>query len=536
MDDSERAKRRDGDPLPRVEGIERIGAAASRVADVFRSGTRRNDRLLASILHSITDGLAVVDGQGKLLFANDAFERIIGIPMRDLSPAAWSAMYGCYLPDKETPFPPEILPLTRAMRGEQVTDVEMFIRNPRRPSGVWISVNAAPLLEEGELIGGLVVFRDISVRRKAREVVKRLSKAVEKTTDCVFITDATGKIEYVNPAFQEVTGFGRDEALGRNPNLLKSGIHGPEFYAELWEKILAGRVHTGMVINRKKNGELFHAEQTITPIKDSSGNLTHFVAVVRDVTELKKAEEQRVRLDLARTVQQKLYPSRSPYLPGFDLAGAAFPANETAGDYFDFIRTGPDRVTIAIGDVSGHGLDSALLMAETRAYLRSLAKLGDDLGGILAEVNDFLCADTEDSRFVTLMLVRLDVARGSIVYASAGHNPGYLLSASGELKEHLAATGRPLGFFPGERFSSSKEMALEPGDLFVLLTDGVTERENPQEEQFGEERVLDLVRASSQSEASQIVEDLRTAAEDFGSPSPQMDDLTAVVCKVLHSD
>jgi len=491
--------------------------------------------MLKSVLQGLSDGVVVVDRNGRVLISNQSAERIIGFGAKDIPPSEWSRSYGCFLPDMVTPYPSEELPLARAMRGEQIRDAVIFIRNPQMPSGAWISVNSSPLYNESSgLRGGLIVFKDITARRQAHDVAQRLSKAVERTADCVFITDLSGKIEYVNPAFEVTTGYSRSEALGQRPSILKSGMHSPEYYENLWNTIKAGDVQRGSVINRKKNGELFYAEQTITPIKDADGNLTHFVSVVKDVTELKRAEEREVEMRLAREIQQKLYPSEPPQVEGMEIAGAAHPADETGGDYFDFIPMGDGCIGIAIGDVSGHGFGSALLMAETRAYLRSLARTISDVGEILGLVNQFLNADTgEEGLFVTLMLARVDTKRRSFVYASAGHTPGYLLDEAGSVKKELSATGLPLGPFPEGVYQTSPEIHLSAGDLIVMITDGLTETQDREGNFFGEKRVLQLVAAQRKMKSASMVNNLFAVAEDHASGHPQLDDITAVICKIL---
>jgi PAS domain S-box-containing protein len=485
-------------------------------------------------MRCIVDGVVIVNREGEFVFFNEAAERIVGLGAVDVPPAEWPAVYGCYLPDKVTLYPWEQLPLMRAMRGEHVRDAEIYIRNTVISSGAWISINSSPLYDDtGMHCGGVIVFRDVTDQRESQEVVQRLSKAVERTTDSVFITDAEGKIEYVNPAFEVTTGFTRGEVLGGRPSILKSGLQSQEFYQSLWADILAGNVYSGTPINKKKSGELFHAEQTITPIRNDVGNLTHFVSVMRDVTEIKKAEQREIEMRLARTVQKKLYPSKMPELPGFDVAGTAFPADATCGDCFDFIPLSDGCLGIVVGDVSGHGFGPALLMAETRAYLRSLARTTSDLTEILKQLNAFLCDDTEDERFVTLMLVRLDPTKRSFVYASAGHVPGYLTDASGSVKTVLDSTSMPLGIFPDEtEFTSSQEQTLVEGDVLLMMTDGVTECQNREDEFFGEKRALQVVAAERQKDAQQIVNGLYTAVRDFASASPPVDDITAVVAKV----
>jgi len=510
----------------------RAGGSGPRASAEGRPISR--DDVLASAVQCIDDGVVIVDSEGRFLFVNEAAERIVGVGVVDAPPSEWASAYGCYLPDKVTPYPSELLPLARAMRGEHVREADIFIRNAENPSGVWISVNSSPLYDEaGELHGGVIVFRDATARKRSEGTVQRLSEAVERTTDSVFITDADGRIEYVNPAFEATTGYAREEALGRRPSILKSGKHDREHYERLWTHILAGKVHTGATINRKKSGELFRAEQTITPIRDEAGNLTHFVSLLRDVTEQRKAAERAVEMRLAREVQQNLYPSRPFVIDGLDVAGDALPADDTCGDYFDFIPMSNGSVAIAIGDVSGHGVGAALLMAETRAYVRSLARRSADLGEILTQLNTFLCHDTCDERFVTLLLARLDRARRRFVYASAGHIPGYLLDASGSVKLVLHSTSLPLGIFPGAEFTSSQELVLAEGDLLLLLTDGVTESQDGEEDVFGPERAVEVVAAQRQHPAERIVSGLCAAIKDFSSQAPQRDDITAVVCKVL---
>jgi PAS domain S-box-containing protein len=488
--------------------------------------------LLESIFRSITDGVIVADTKGNFVFSNDAAEHILGRPVIAVPQSEWSTTYGCYLPDQTTLYPPEDLPLARSLRGERVDEVELFMRNADDGPGKWITVSSSPLFDEQQLLlGGVVIFRDITRRRRALEIVRRLSKAVERTADCVFITDARGRIQYVNPAFEQVTGYSRKEALGQTPRILKSGAHDADYYRKLWETVLAGEVHTGTVINRKKNGERFDAEQTITPIKDSSGNLTHFVSVVRDVTEIKKAEQRGVAMRLAREVQQRLYPSRPPGVAGFDIAGAAYPADETCGDYFDFIPMWGDSLGIAVGDVSGHGFSSALIMAETRAYLRSVLRTTPDLCSTLDQLNSFLCADTADGRFVTLQLVCLVPRRRWFSYASAGHTRGYVIDGSGAVKHVLDSTARPLGLFPEYGCQARQRLKMDPGDTLFLMTDGVTEVEDEEENLFGDERAIEVVANCRELPAQRIVERLREAAAGFAVEGPQLDDITIVVCK-----
>ncbi len=489
--------------------------------------------MMEAALQQIAEGVIVADREGRFVFWNAAAEGIIGKGPLASPAAEWSSVYGCYLPDTVTPYAAEQLPLARAVRGEHVREADVFIRGPHAPEGTWISVNGGPLHDrKGEVIGGVVVFRDVTASRQANELLRQLSKALEKTTDAVFITDARSAIEYVNPAFEATTGYSREQAIGRPASILKSGWQERSFYQQLWTSILSGQVHSATLVNRRRDGTLFHAEQTITPVRDEAGNVTKFVSVMRDVTELKKAQERDVEMRLARIVQQNLYPTAAPALAGFDLAGAAFPADQTCGDYYDFLPMPDGRLGIAVGDVSGHGFSAALLMAETRAYLRSLARATTDLSEILGALNAFLLEDTEDQRFVTLMLALLDPARRTLVYAGAGHIHGYVLDGTGTTRHLLSSTGPPLGLFCDAAFPPSGELPLAAGDLLLLLTDGVTEAQNREGEFFGADRVLRCVAEARREDSARIVRRLHAAVSSF-APEPQCDDITAVVGRVL---
>ena len=486
---------------------------------------------LEHIIRSLADGVVVADLRGRFLLFNPAAMKILGVRLGDVPLSEWTSACGFFQPDMATPSAAEDLPLARSLRGGAIlTDVELFVRNGTVPDGVWLSINSTPLRnDDGAIEGAVMVFRDITVRKRELGQIELLSSVVEQTADSVLITDRNGRIEYVNPAFEATTGYSRGEAMGRSLAILRSGVHGDRFYGDLWKTLLEGRVFRGTFTDRKKSGELYLSEQTITPVTRRDGAMTHLVSVARDITDVRKAAEREDQLLLARSVQQRLYPAIAPQVPGFDIAGAAFVADVTGGDYFDFVPLANDCLGIVIGDVSGHGFDSALLMAETRAVLRSTMQTKWEPAEILSIVNRVLSGDTEENRFVTLLLARLHGPTRTFTYASAGHN-GYVLDRSGALKTHLTATGVPLGLFPDVVYGQGAETVLEPGETLLLLTDGVTDSEAPDQRPFGVERVFDAVRSSRGEPSEQTVATLFRAARAFQAGASQQDDMTIVVC------
>jgi phosphoserine phosphatase RsbU/P len=488
---------------------------------------------LRVVIEMFPAGVLVADAEGKLLYRNRAMQEILGAgDAARGGKSDWSSTFGWYLPDQTTLLSPGEMPLARALRGENRRDQLLFVRNDYRPDGVWISVTVKPLRDgSGPINSAVMVCREITDGRLSEPFQALLSHVVEQIADAVLLTDKQGLIEYVNPAFETMTGFSHADVRGKTPEILKSDGQDPVFYARLSSELSAGRPFQATTANRKKTGETYQVEETITPIADEAGNITHFVTVMQDITDTLNRQEREVQLRLARQIQKKFY-GVAPIVPGFDLAGAAYPADETSGDYFDFIPLPHNRLAIAVGDVEGHGFGSALVMALTRAYVRSFAALGLEVDQILTQVNRMLMNDLGDGCFVTLMLASLDIANRSLVYAGAGHVPGYVLSSSGSVEHTLESSGPPLGLFPQVTFSRSPSITLQSGQLLVLLTDGITESTGPDGSEWSSSGALNYLRAHRTHTASQLVDGLYHEARRFARHELQKDDITSLVVKV----
>ena len=248
----------------------------------------------------------------------------------------------------------------------------------------------------------------------------------------------------------------------------------------------------------------------------------------------KLVHEREREFELARNIQRGLLPLTPPELSGLEIGGTSRPAQVVGGDHFDFLVLPDSRLAISIADASGHGIAAALLMAETCAYIRALALTHADLERILTLANRRLVEDSTDDHFVTLLLARLDPRTRSLIYQSAGHNPGYVLDGDGNVKAVLPSTGTPLGLFQDADFSSTVAITLAPGDLIFLYTDGVVESFSADGGQFGVERALEAVLAHRHQSPHQIIEALLHAVSDF-SGNMQLDDRTAVIIKIEPS-
>ena len=365
----------------------------------------------------------------------------------------------------------------------------------------------------------------------ADRALQCLSNAVERTSDHILITDIHGTILYANPAFERLTGYMRREAYGHTPRLLKSGKQDPSSFRGLWSTLLAGNVFRGTFVNRKKSGQLYSSGQTITPMRDGSGTITHFVSVGRDLTEREAIADRDGEMRLAGLVQSRLYP---PLLrrQGIDIAGSALPASATGGDYYDYLSMCEGRLGIVVADVSGHGLGAALIMVATRAALRSCSDIPISVDEILDHVNATLLSDLDPGRFVTMCLASLDTRALTLTYSNAGHPSGYVLSRAGEIKHVMESTRIPLGVMADWKSESTRTIPLERGDILVFLTDGVLDSMGADGRPFGVENVLALVREHRHGPAQRILEHVLNAVQTAGVGVPQEDDMTAVICRV----
>ena len=494
----------------------------------------RRDELLISVIESVSEGVIACDPSGRVVVANDAARRLSGYRHERRVPLdEFPSEFGVHDPVTGRLLSAEELPLVRALRGERVDETELLVRNPRVQGERWMSVTGAPVRDgEGRAIAGVAVFRDITERKHSEALAQRLASAVEQTADAVLITDRTGTIEYVNPSFERMAGYTSAEALGQTPRLLKSGRQDESYYGALWSTILAGRPFAATVVNRKKDGARFIASQTITPLRDGrTGTITHFVSVMRDLSERLTLEQQGAELSLAASIQQRLFPAAPPEIPGYEIAGAFTPALATCGDYFDFIALPDGRLLFVVADVCGHGLGPALIMASTRAYLRSLVHSGMALAGVVTEVNRLLRDDLDEQHFVTMLVGVLDTGSGALIWANMGHPAGFVLDARGTVRAELRSTGTPLGLFAGLTCKLGAPTVLEVGETVLMMTDGVIEAVSPDGVEQGAAAALDVLRESPLAPAREVVERIIAATRAHRHGESPEDDVTVVVIR-----
>jgi sigma-B regulation protein RsbU (phosphoserine phosphatase) len=233
---------------------------------------------------------------------------------------------------------------------------------------------------------------------------------------------------------------------------------------------------------------LFGVEEIQRKLKERNQQLE--LTVEKGTIALQQQEEE---LKRAREIQQMLLPSTLPQLAGVQIAGAWQPAREVGGDYFDVIQLDKDRLGICVGDVAGKGITAALLMANLQASFRAFATTEASPQVVCTKLNKFLCANIASGKFVTFFYAVLDADARTLIYENAGHSPGLLLRSNGTT-ETLQGGGAVLGALPDWNYQDYTAQ-LQPGDQLLLSTDGITEAENAQLEEFGDERLLEAARA-----------------------------------------
>jgi len=245
------------------------------------------------------------------------------------------------------------------------------------------------------------------------------------------------------------------------------------------------------------------------------------------------ATKQRMEYDLnvARDIQQALLPKSNPQIPGFDVAGWNKPADATGGDCFDFMPLKDGSLAVTIADATGHGIGPALIIAQTRALFRAAIYNGHDhdLAGVVTAINELLCHDLPDDRFITAFFGLLAPGERRLTYSSAGHGPIIAYRAQSDSMEELPAQGLPLGILPDAVYEAPGIMSFAPGDMMVLFTDGFYEWQT-REGQFGQPRVESLIRRNRERPAADLIQLVYQAILD-ATERPQTDDLTAIIIK-----
>jgi len=272
------------------------------------------------------------------------------------------------------------------------------------------------------------------------------------------------------------------------------------------------------------------------PVKtrDEVGDLTRSFNTMME--QLKERVRIKAALDLAMEVQQNLLPQKSLALPGLDIAGRSLYCDETGGDYYDFLEVccrESDHFGLAVGDVSGHGISAALLMATARAFLRCRVTQPGNAAEIINDVNRLVTADTRESgQFMTLFYAEIDPSSKTLHWVRAGHDPALFYNpASGEIEE-LRGEGMALGVDAGYNYRQSAKAGLSEGQILLIGTDGIWETRDYSGRMFSKARLAALVRKHAAGSSERLLEAIMTSLKEFRGAARQEDDVTLAVVKI----
>lgn len=242
-------------------------------------------------------------------------------------------------------------------------------------------------------------------------------------------------------------------------------------------------------------------------------------------------ERMERELALATEIQQRFQPSAPPVVDGYEFQGISFPCYEIGGDYYDFIFGSEGTLFIALGDVSGKGTAAALLMSSLHAAIHGQVAARTPLVEAITSVNQYLTDNTPSNRFVTLFVAELEPSTGKLRYINAGHNPPLIGRNTGNV-EQLSSGGLPLGLMAMAEYEVG-EVTLNSGDVLVVYSDGVSEANNLAEEEFGLDRLINVLKANLANTASGIRDKVESALSEFTGTAPANDDITIVIAKRL---
>jgi PAS domain S-box-containing protein len=543
---------------------------------------KRAEEKFRNLLESAPDATVIVDAQGKISVANRQTENLFGYrqeellgkPVEVLMPESMRARHGLH---REKYF---AKPVTRPM-GAGLELYGLRKDGSQFPADISLS----PLeTEEGLLVS--CVIRDISERKKAERrlaaehaVTRVLAEAAEvenaipqilltlgetlgsdvgafwtvdrlsNTLHCMDVWHAAGITmpEFIQACRQTggklargiglpgrvwasgkpawIADVSQDSNFPRLSSAGRQGLHGAFGFP-----VYGGNDVLGVM-------EFFH-RRILEPDQNLINMLTSISGQISQFIDRRRAEknlhERDMEFRLAREIQQTMLPAHPPALPGFSLGSCYHSAQETGGDYLDFIPMPEDHLGIVIGDASGHGIAAALLMAQARAYLRAFALTHKNVSKTLALANRRLAQDMQDSsesHFVTLLFARLQPKTRQLVYCNAGHPPAYVFDAKGEIKNILHSSVYPLGIDVPSFYPLTTSLLLEPGDFVFFYTDGVLDALSAEDQSFGLKRTLDFVHRCRHLPPAEIVSQLLDEVSNFSSGQRQIDDCSAIVLK-----
>jgi len=383
---------------------------------------------------------------------------------------------------------------------------------------------------------GLAIAGTLDFERLCEEVLMRAVSLLDARRGALYL-EANGRMRldraFGGDAEEEIdldSPEGRELVAG-NPRPSCCALPGAEYL--LGVPIEADAVVKGLLVVGDKE-----SRTGVGPFPESDRRtlelLANQAAIALENAELHRQALEKERLEheieLASDIQRRILPKGVPTVAGYELAGWNRPARHIGGDYFDFLELEEgSRLGLVVGDVSGKGVPAALLVSTLHSSLRLLAERIAICPELFSRLNEHILDSSAPNKFITLFVAELDPERGEISYVNAGHNPGLVLRAGGGV-EQLGSGGLPLGLLPGASYRI-QTVGLEPGDLLCLYSDGITEAAAPDDEEFGLERLAELIAEGRDEQIDDLLSRIGEAVSLFAAGAPQADDQTLLLLR-----
>lgn len=394
-------------------------------------------------------------------------------------------------------------------------------------------------------------------------LVQLKDRALSAAAEGITIADARlpdRPLIYVNAGFEKLTGYSREEVLGRNCRFLQGAGTEADAVTEVRSAVQEGRECTVEILNYRKDGFPFWNRLAITPVLDDTGEITHFIGIQSDVSDRRQAEDELRQakgelelalgelqrdLDLAARVQRSLLPKISPDLPGLEAAWEFIPSAHLAGDFLNIFALDDRHAAMYVLDVSGHGASAALLSVTLSRWLSAVPgesnlfqpDVASDTGlritppaEVAAYLNERFRPAPGIAQYFTMVYGVLDVETRRFTYAAAGHPGPIQVPASGEATIHTS-TGKPIGMLPGIEFDQ-QTLELDPGDRLYFYTDGVTEALDAREEEFGNDQLLEVLSAARDLPVEDTLRLVVTRVQEWQGDELGTDDLSLLAAQI----
>lgn len=378
------------------------------------------------------------------------------------------------------------------------------------------------------------------------EIGSFLLSVIESSSDAIVGLKLDGIVISWNSGAEGIYGYPASEMVGKPITRLSLPDRSDETPLILARLLNGERVRHFQTTQQKKGGIPIPVSLSISPVVDTFGRIVGASFIARDLSQqltfemtLQEAEKRyhklKSSLELAHQIQQTLLPRMEDFSCDLDVYVKTVYSEDVGGDYYDFFgtQTSPGQfIGLAVGDVSGHGSGSALLMAMAKGVLQTEVKHSPfDLTTIMGRLNQHFCPYAESGKLMTLFLALIDVRLRLLNWCSAGQGPVYIYHPEGQCFDELSCTGPPLGVLEGTEFKCQSLM-LRNGDVLIIGTDGLWEARNPQGEMFSVERVRQLLATWHHKKAEEICEGILSRVKSFIGRDEQDDDISLMIVKV----